>query len=84
MGADTQLQAHQVIMVADWGTIKLGEKRFWQSTRNAKQTRLTMGQFADDAALLATTHIGTVTDFASTASDYGQNCKLRRDKRKGY
>ena len=37
---------------------KLDEKLFRQYTRNAKRTHLTEGQFAEDAALLATTHSG--------------------------
>ena len=55
---------------------KLDEKLFRRYTKNAKQARLTEGQFADDAALLATTHSGAETamsEFASTVSDFGRN-----------
>ena len=62
---------------------KLDEKLFRRYTRNAKQTSLTEGQFADDAALLATTHRGAeiaMAQFASTASDFGLNVSFVKTK----
>ena len=62
---------------------KLDEKLFRQYTRNAKQTSLTVGQCADDGALLATTHRGAeiaMTEFASRASDFGLNVNFVKTK----
>ena len=62
---------------------KLDEKLFRGYTKNAKQAYLTEGQFADDAALLATMHSGAETamsEFASTASDFGLSVSFTKTK----
>ena len=62
---------------------KLDEKLFRRYTRNAEKAHLTEGQFADDAALLATTHSGAelaLTEFASTANDFGLNVSFTKTK----
>ena len=62
---------------------KLDEKLFRRYTKNAKQAHLTEGQFADDVALQATTHSGAETamsEFASTASDFGLNVSFTKTK----
>ena len=62
---------------------KMDGKLFRRYTRNAKQAYLTEGQFADDAALLATTHKGAkiaMTEFASTASDFGLSVSFTKTK----
>ena len=62
---------------------KLDEKLFRRYSRNAKRAHLTEGQFADDAALLVTTHSGAeiaITEFASTASDFGLNVSFTKTK----
>ena len=62
---------------------KLNEKLFRRYTRNAEKAHLTEGQFADDAALLVTTHSRAelaLTEFARTASDFGLNVSFTKTK----
>ena len=62
---------------------KLDEKLFRRYTQNASQTQLTEGQFADDAALLATTQRGAkiaMTEFASAANNFGLDVSFPKTK----
>ena len=62
---------------------KMDRKLFRRYTRNASQTQLTEGQFADDAALLATSHRGAeiaITEFSGAASDFGLKVSFTKTK----
>ena len=62
---------------------KMDRKLFRRYTRNASQAQLTEGQFADDAAPLATSHRGAeiaITEFSGAASDFGLKVSFTKTK----
>ncbi len=60
---------------------QLDEKLFRRSTRNAHKTQLTECQFADYAAILATTRAGAelaMREFSSAATDFGMKVNFQK------
>ena len=62
---------------------KFAHKLFRRSTRNVEECQLTECQFADDAALLSTTHIGAeqaIKSFIEVAGTFGLTVSLSKTK----